>query len=83
MKGDGYIIEKDHLENKVVGIASADYPVEFKLYDDDGELYFSGKMKQELYESPKIFNPLDDTMDSHGCTFLEVKNPKTGKWKII
>jgi len=40
--------------------------VRFKMYDDDGELYYEGSMQIE------DFHPLDDYgMPNAGCTYLE------------
>jgi len=41
-------------------------PVRFKIYDDDDNLYFEGRMEEEN------FHPLDDFgMPSYGCTYLK------------
>jgi len=83
MRGNGFVITYDHLEKKKLTTAEEKYTVEFKLYDDDGELYFSGKMMASLYDSGWIMNPLDYTIESYGCTTLKVKNPATGIWETI
>lgn len=41
----------------------------FRLYDDDGVLYFSGLSSDK--DSEKAFAPLDYCMDSYGCTRID------------
>jgi hypothetical protein len=71
-------ITKDVIDfGEANGVTSNDYqkdtelPVRFKMYDDDGELYFEGRM-----ETPD-FHPLDDFgMPGYGCT--EIKYSENG-----
>ena len=76
-----WIITKDHIEDgAAVDTGSSRWeeeakewwnnykdhlPVRFKMYDDDGELYYEGRMEIE------DFHPLDDFgMPNSGCTEL-------------
>ena len=55
--------------------------VHFRLYDDDGELYYAG-----FYVGPdddRMFEPLDWAMDFAGCTEMKVRDAKTGKYDTI
>ena len=55
----------------------------FKLYDDDGELYYSGL----FYGDPSTeaaFAPLDWAMADSGCTSIKYKQKgKNGKWEVL
>jgi hypothetical protein len=53
-------------------------PHEFKLYDDDNELYYEGRCS-----SDESFQPLDWAEGDAGCTYIKYKNPKTGTWEIL
>lgn len=88
-------IHFDHLDSKIVRVNDTDeyrdgLPIsiirEFKLYDDDGELYYTGKMMcadgSDPMESGDLFAPLDDYgMPNAGCTELRVWNG--GEWLRI
>lgn len=51
----------------------------FKMYDDDGELYYEGRIVGECNE----LEPLDDFgMPNAGCTDIQYKN-KEGKWESV
>ncbi len=50
----------------------------FKLYDDDGELYFEGASNDQSSEA--AFVPLDWAMGNYGCTDIEYLDANTGKW---
>ena len=78
-----YSLTYDHLDNRNMRFPSIDETIQFRLYDDDNELYFTGYMTYNLYDSPDIFLPLDATMNSYGCTRLDCLNPKTKKWETI
>jgi len=52
-------------------------PYTFRIYDDDGELYFEGKSDDN--ESEDAFSPLDEyAMPNYGATEIHYKN-KTGR----
>lgn len=58
--------------------------IEFKLRDDDGEIYFYGEML-DYKDHPTgewDFAPLDSFGNAYGCTDLEYKD-KYGKWKPL
>lgn len=83
-----WIITQDHISETVwhalkngvqlVGPRGADETITankgiFKLYDDDGELYYSG----EIYGEYDGFEPLDDFgAPNDGCTAIKIN----GKW---
>lgn len=54
----------------------------FKVYDDDGELYFSG-----YYFGPddeRMFSPLwDYGTPAMGATDISYRNKETGKWEPV
>ena len=52
----------------------------FKMYDGDGELYYSGRIIGE-YDG---FEPLDDFgMPNAGCTEIKLYNNKTREWETL
>lgn len=46
----------------------------FRLLDDDGEVYAYGKASKETFE------PLNAYKYVYGCTEIQYKDPKTGKY---
>lgn len=60
--------------------------IQFRLYDDDDNLYYCGLMDELQYNraddgGPRSpFAPLDWAMHNAGCTKMKVKDPETGKW---
>jgi hypothetical protein len=54
----------------------------FKMYDDDGNLYYSGR-----YVGPdgeERFGPLDDFGGPDaGAVTIKYRNPVNGKWEVI
>lgn len=56
----------------------------FCLFDDDGELYYEGRIVSSEGEgSEDDFGPLDDFgMPNAGCTSIEYQNAE-GKWKTL
>ncbi len=60
----------------------AKMPYAFKLYDDDGELYFKGYSSSHATES--AFDPLDGIGADYGCTYIEYRrNGKSGPWDTL
>lgn len=56
-------------------------PVAIRLYDDDGELYYTGYMNEG--ENVDEFEPLDWAMGYAGCTTLKYLDAKSGKWLML
>ena len=78
-----YTLIYNHLTaNPYLAEASPEHSIEFRLFDDDGILYFTGRMSPGLYDSQHVLLPLDDAQ-SWGCTRLDCKNPKNGNWETI
>jgi len=51
----------------------------FRMYDDDGELYYSGRCTE-----PDTFDPLDDYgTPNAGCTSIQFQDPTTGEWRTL
>lgn len=67
-----------HLAGEI--FTEADLTIKFKLYDDDGELYYKGVTTDGPEEI--IFAPLDWAAWNAGCTYMKVKNDK-GKWEVL
>jgi len=94
-----WAVTRDHLENKDVFVwngreskeeieraLKSSNAMKFRMFDDDHELYYSGKMISKNgsspFESEDIFGPLDDYgMPNAGCTQLEVL--WKGAWEIV
>lgn len=53
----------------------------FRLYDDDGELHFSGRYLGS--DSEDMFAPLDWAMADSGCTSICYLNDETGNWEQL
>lgn len=54
---------------------------DFRLLDDDGEVYAYGKSTDNSSED--AFAPLDRYMYEYGCTEIQYKNPVTGKYETL
>jgi hypothetical protein len=74
---------------KTVKVCSVDYTetidaeltLKFKLYDDDGNLHYEGRMHPDC-DSMDAFDPLDDYgMPNVGCTYMMIL--EEGKWNIL
>jgi len=68
----------DGLNNgrKSIGFKSGkEMKVRFRIYDDDGILYFAGVSERH------DFHPLDDFAVSYGCTMLKTK--VSGSWQVL
>lgn len=74
-----YIITHNRIEGckpvQVTDIVREKYPIRFRLFDGDGELYISGRMQG--YD----FEPLDDIGVCYGCT--ELRFYKDGEWVVL
>ena len=55
--------------------------VKFRLFDDDGELYYEGRMTKKRLDSEHAFAPLDWAMNDSGCTYLEYF--EDNQWKML
>lgn len=93
-RNDSWVITKDHevcndcknaTDEQLAAIKNAGFTAHFKLFDDDGELYYSGYALP--LDSPYIesgFEPLDDFgMPNAGCTEIKYRNEKTGKYETL
>lgn len=49
----------------------------FKMYDDDGNLYFEG------YAAEESFEPLDYATPRWGCTYICYLNTDNGEWEML
>ncbi len=78
-----YILTHDHLSNKPMRTPPPGYDVEFRLYDDDDVLYFTGVMTMALYQSANVLDPLDYAEGQWGCTRQDCKNPSSKQWETI
>jgi hypothetical protein len=54
-------------------------PHEFRLKDDDGEIYYEGRSDDNTSED--AFEPLDWANAGSGCTSIEYLND--GEWEIL
>lgn len=92
MSDYAWIITRDHLgEGDAGSRGPSDITVDqtaalragegedFRLFDDDGELYYSGRVIGEMADG----DPLTDFgAPSEGCTYMSMKD-KDGKWEIV
>jgi hypothetical protein len=84
----GWVITKDHIDagtykatpkpsDWVKFIKENGTP--FRLYDDDGELYYEGHFV--MTDDHTGFEPLDWAMGNAGCT--EIRYRERGKWVTL
>lgn len=93
----GWLITKDHVsdgdDERVFGPRNSafnpkyimDHPGKqaFKMYDDDGELYYEGFIVIEEDDGELDFAPLDEFgMPNAGATEIHYQN-KQGEWKPL
>jgi hypothetical protein len=56
---------------------------EFRMYDDDGELYCEGRWVGDDYGSEEMFGPLDDYgLPNGGAVRIDYKNA-AGVWETL
>jgi hypothetical protein len=57
----------------------------FRMYDDDDELYYEGRLiYDENDDDVSLFEPLDDFGKGNaGCTRIDYENLATGKWEAL
>ena len=66
---------KDRLKSKYGSVPELH---DFRLLDDDGEIYAYGKSTND-----SSFAPLDRYMYDYGCTEIQYKNKNTGKYETL
>ena len=83
-----FIIDIDHISNQEKGqIFGGDGECldllvhKFKIYDDDGELYYEGRSSNQSDEI--AFAPLDWAMANDGCTDIKYQDNDTKKWSSL
>lgn len=84
--GYNWIIEKDYIGTKAKGrnnfsisqIDNKENESDFRMYDDDGILYYAGKIWGDF----EGFEPLDDFGEGYaGCT--EIKYKVKNQWETL
>jgi hypothetical protein len=94
MASNLWTITKDHIatgaDKPRVGFgsykgadAAADLPIRFKLYDDDGELYYEGRMATLDCDGDAAFAPLDWATADAGCTEMQVAQPGSDTFETL
>jgi hypothetical protein len=87
----GWVVDKDHLDNKDVSVLGprgiskklesalmAGEGKAFRMFDDDNELYFSGRIIGDF----DGFEPLDDYGEpGFGCT--DIRYIENGNWESL
>lgn len=59
-------------------------PYEFRLLDDDGEVYFSGKCGDlEQADGDQAFEPLDWSESRYGCTEMQYRKVGEEEWRTL
>ena len=72
MRNVDWIFTYNHIDDKPMRFPDDKlFPVKFKLFDDDGELYFTGYMTEALFDSSDILDPLDYA-EQWGCTEMKI-----------
>lgn len=63
---------------------TADWPFEFRLKDDDGEVYYEGRCGDlDNADEEMAFAPLDWAMNDAGCTTMEYRRVGEKEWKQL
>jgi hypothetical protein len=58
--------------------------ITFKMYDDDGNLYYIGRIITNGENDEQLFAPLDDFgMPNAGATEIKYKSATTNEWETI
>lgn len=91
VKCNSFVITRDHLDGhsskKVAEYKKLGYTKHFKLYDDDGILYYEGYLHPENaekhHEYDAEFAPLNWAMADSGCTEIKYRNKDTGKYETF
>ena len=86
MKGPGWRITDTTLEGgkQYHEVDEQKFPILFRLLDDDGNVYFNGRMTRQLMEKgdgDMLFAPLDEVGIDYGCT--ELQYMKEGSWATL
>lgn len=71
----------DSGERKTVAQKPSGLNHKFRLLDDDGVIYAYGYSDDSTSED--AFAPLDEVGEAYGCTSIEYKNQKTGKYECL
>ena len=84
----GWIIDEDHISegarNGCGDKFKEDQPfTKFRLYDDDNELYYSGRINDDWLNGDEehAFAPLDFGMADAGCSYMTYF--EDGEWKHL
>lgn len=57
---------------------------EFRLFDDDGELYYEGLCKDlDQMDGEQAFAPLDWAANDAGCTTMKHRKVGAKRWEIL
>lgn len=57
---------------------------EFRLFDDDGELYYTGLcLDLDDQDGDSAFQPLDWAMNDSGCTRMDYRKKGATEWKTL
>lgn len=77
---DEYTGRLAHMKEKYAAKYGTPIPElhDFRLLDDDGEVYAYGKSTTD-----DSFAPLDKYGDWYGCTEIQYKNKTTGKYETL
>jgi hypothetical protein len=55
--------------------------VAFRLRDDDGEVYYEGRIRRDWLDDDRAFLPLAWAEANAGCTIMEFRNGR--RWDIL
>lgn len=106
MNGYAWVIDRDHLDGDAKGTtgpSTAPQPlldaltkgegVRFRMYDDDGELYYTGRIvalhddgtRQTAKDcGDEFFGPLTDFGGpGAGCTYIQYRNTESKEWETL
>lgn len=79
-----YKVASDLDKAIMLGIFKAEMTDEFRLYDDDGNLYYEGLcLDLDDQEGDSAFQPLDWAMNDAGCTRMDYRKKGQVEWKTL
>ncbi len=74
---------KDDRDRLAVRLRRNDGIEMFRLYDDDDELYYEGRLvRDDEDDDDVLFAPLDWAMDDSGCTRIDYLS-ESGDWETL
>jgi len=73
-----------HKGESICSVNDADLDTRFRITDDDGEIYYEGRMTHALADAHDILRPLDDfATPNDGATTLQLWSNVKNDWESV